>query len=98
VEDVFRLLADLLAPPACVACAAPVPAARALCRECRAGFAWLIDGDLKLGFVDVDPRRGLRAGIRGAGTLGHRERPMVYCNLPGTRAFDVELPGSDEVR
>jgi ComF family protein len=38
---VLRHLLDLLVPPACVACRAPVGAGSALCRTCRAGMPWM---------------------------------------------------------
>jgi ComF family protein len=38
---VLRRLLDLLVPPACLACRAPVRAGAPLCRDCRDGLPWL---------------------------------------------------------
>jgi predicted amidophosphoribosyltransferase len=73
---VLRRILDLLVPPACLACRAPVRAGSALCRQCRAGLPWL------------PARRCPRCGLPGTCGAGCPARHAAFSRSWAPVAYD----------
>jgi predicted amidophosphoribosyltransferase len=72
---VFRRLLDLLVPPACIVCRAPLRAGDRLCRVCRAGLVWLpVDRCRRCGLPNPC---GLRCPARAA-AFSQAWAPVAY--------------------